>query len=104
MDKVSVIIPSYNRFLYLLNAIKSIQDQTYKDVEIIVVNDKSTQEEYYTYDWSKENITIIHLEKNSKEIYGYGCAAHVRNKGIEVCTGKYVAFCDDDDIWFPEKL
>ena len=104
MDKVSVIIPTYNRFKYLLNTIKSVQDQTYKNTEIIVINDKSTQEEYYTYDWSKENIIIIHLEKNSKEIYGYGCAAHVRNKGIEICTGKYVAFCDDDDIWFPHKL
>ena len=41
MDKVSVIIPTYNRFKYLLNTIKSVKDQTYPNIEIIVVNDKS---------------------------------------------------------------
>lgn len=46
MDKVSVIIPTYNRFKYLLNTIKSIKEQTYLNIEIIVVNDKSTEKEY----------------------------------------------------------
>jgi len=101
MDKVSVIIPTYNRFKYLLNAIQSIKAQTYKNVEIIVINDCSTQPEYYNHDW---NVTIIHLKQNSKEIMGFACAAFVRNAGIEVATGKYIAFCDDDDIWFSNKL
>lgn len=104
MDKVSVIIPTYNRFKYLLNTIKSVNAQTYKNIEIIVVNDKSTQEEYYNYDWDSCNVKIIHLEKNSKEIFGYACAGFVRNKGIELSSGKYIAFCDDDDIWFPNKI
>lgn len=104
MDKVSVIIPTYNRFKYLLHTIKSVKEQTYSHIEIIVVNDKSTQHEYYHYDWEINNIKIIHLEKNSREILGYGCAAFVRNKGIESASGKYIAFCDDDDIWFPNKL
>lgn len=51
MDKVSVVIPSFNRFLYLLNTIESIKKQTYNNIEIIVVNDCSTQKEYYEYDW-----------------------------------------------------
>ena len=45
--KVSVIIPTYNRFNCLLNAIESVKNQNYPDIEIIVVNDRSTQEEYY---------------------------------------------------------
>jgi glycosyltransferase involved in cell wall biosynthesis len=104
MDKVSVIIPTYNRFNYLLNTIQSVKDQTYTNIEIIVINDKSTQNEYYEYDWEANNIKIIHLETNSRKIFGYSCAAFVRNKGIENASGKYVAFCDDDDIWFPNKL
>jgi len=46
MDKVSIIIPTYNRFNYLLNTIKSIKEQTYLNIEIIVVNDKSIEKEY----------------------------------------------------------
>lgn len=104
MDKVSVIIPTYNRFKYLLNTIKSVKEQTYTNIEIIVVNDKSTQVEYYDYDWSSCNVKIIHLEKNSREKFGYGCAGFVRNEGIKLSSGKYIAFCDDDDIWFPNKI
>lgn len=104
MDKVSVVIPTYNRFRYLLNTIKSVKEQTYSNIEIIVVNDKSTQKEYYDYDWESNNIKIIHLEKNTKQIFGYACAGFVRNKGIEISSGKYIAFCDDDDIWFPNKI
>lgn len=102
MSLVSIIIPSYNRFKYLFNTLKSIKCQTYKNIEIIVINDGSTQKEYYDYDWN--GVNIIHLEKNSKEIFGYGCVGYVRNKGIEIAKGKYIAFCDDDDIWFPNKL
>ena len=104
MDKVSVIIPTYNRFKYLLNTLKSVKEQTYSNIEIIVVNDRSSQKEYYEYDWQKNNIKIIHLEKNSKDIFGYVCHGIVRNRGIELASGKYIAFCDDDDIWFPSKI
>lgn len=100
--KVSVIIPTYNRFQYLLNAISSIKSQTYKNIEIIVVNDKSTQPEYYAHDFG--DIQIIHLPENTKQLFGYACAGYVRNIGIARSTGKYIAFCDDDDIWFPDKV
>ena len=102
MDKVSVIIPTYNRFQYLLNAIESVQKQSYKNIEIIVINDCSTDKQYYNHEWN--DIIMIHLQKNSKDIFGYGCAGYVRNQGLKVATGKYIAFCDDDDIWFPNKL
>lgn len=102
MDLVSVVIPSYNRFKYVLNLIESVKSQTYPNIEIIVVNDCSTEKGYYDYNW--DGITIIHLKENSKSIFGYACAGYVRNKGIDYAKGKYVAFCDDDDIWFPNKI
>ena len=102
-EKISVVIPTYNRFKYLLNTITSIQEQTYKNIEIIVVNDNSTQPEYYTHKYDA-SIVVINLEKNTREIYGHACAAHVRNEGIRVAKGKYIAFCDDDDTWLPNKV
>ena len=102
-ELVSIVIPTYNRFEYLLNAIQSIKDQTYKNTEIIVVNDKSTDPQYYSYDFGS-SVKVIHLQKNSREIYGYPCAGHVRNEGIKASKGIWIAFCDDDDIWLPKKL
>jgi len=104
MEIVSVVIPTYNRFKFLLNTIKSVKEQTYTHIEIIVVNDCSTEKDYYEYKWEENNVIIVHLEENSKKMFGAACSAHVRNKGIERASGKYVAFCDDDDIWFPSKI
>lgn len=102
---VSVIIPTYNRFKYLLNTIKSIKQQTYTNMEIIIVNDCSTQQAYYEHDWNSEGVIIIHLEQNSKSKFGFACAGgYQRNHGIEVANGTFIAFCDDDDIWFRDKL
>jgi len=112
-DLVSVIIPTYNRFDLLLDAIKSALNQTHKNIEIIVVNDSSSEEAYYSYDFSsllKEqgpnalNLKIIHLPTNTKQLFGYACAGYVRNVGIKNSVGKYIAFLDDDDIWFPAKI
>ena len=84
MDKVSVIIPTFNRFKYLLKTIESVKNQTYTNIEIIVINDCSTEKEYYDYDWEKEGIIIIHLPENSKKKFGYPCVVYVINKGIEI--------------------
>lgn len=103
MDKVSVIIPTYNRYHPLLRTIESVKKQTYKNIEIIVVNDCSTEKEYYEHNWS--DIKMIHLEKNSKSVFGFSCpGGYQRNFGMKKATGKYFAFCDDDDIWLPNKL
>ena len=67
MNKVSVIVPTYNRFKYVLNTIESVKNQTYKNIEIIVVNDCSTVEDYYKYSW--DGVKIIHLQENSKKKY-----------------------------------
>lgn len=103
---VSVIIPTYNRFKYLLNAVASVKAQTYPNVEIIIVNDCSTQAEYYNIQDNQvlKGCTIIHLGKNTREIFGFACAGYVRNKGFAVAEGEYIAILDDDDSWMPNKL
>lgn len=104
-ERVSVIIPTFNRFKYVFNAINSVKNQTYKNIEIIVVNDGSAQKQYYEYDWKGNNIEIIHLEKNSKEVFGFSVpGGYQRNFGIKKATGKYIAFLDDDDVWMPQKI
>lgn len=104
MDQVSVVIPTFNRFNYLMNTIRSVKHQTYKNLEIVVINDCSTQKEYYNYDWEGNGINVTHLKENSRKIFSDAGCGYVRNKGVEKCNGKYIAFCDDDDIWFPEKI
>lgn len=104
MEKASVVIPTYNRFECLMNAVTSIKTQTHTNIEIIIINDCSTERKYYEYDWRSNDVIIIHLEQNTKEIFGFACAGHNRNIGIRAATGKYVGFCDDDDVWFPSKL
>ena len=99
---VSVIIPSFNRFKYLKNAIKSVQNQNYENLEIIVINDGSTESEYYDHKFDS-NVKILHLEENQKQINGFGPGA-IRNFGSQIANGEYLAFLDDDDIWLNEKL
>ena len=107
MKKISVIIPTYNRFDALLRAIDSVVNQTFKDIEIIVINDKSKDERYYTYDFNEkygDKIKILHTKKNTKEMFGHASAGYVRTLGMKEAEGEYIGFLDDDDIWFPNKL
>ena len=79
---VSVIIPSHNRFEYLQNAINSVQKQNYSNIEIIVINDSSTQDEYYTHTFDS-NVRKIDLKENQREVLGFISVGHVRNFGLE---------------------
>jgi glycosyltransferase involved in cell wall biosynthesis len=99
--KVSVIIATYNRYSHLLNAVNSVKGQTYKNVEIIVVNDGSTQPEYSN---SLKDIIQINLPQNTRKMFGFPCPGYSRTQGMKVATGEYIAFLDDDDIWLPNKL
>jgi len=104
-DLVSVVIPTYNRFNYLLNTIESVKLQSYKNIEIIIVNDCSTQKEYGEYDWENRGVIMINLPENSEKKFGFPCpGGYQRNFGIEKSSGKYIAFCDDDDVWLPNKI
>lgn len=103
MEKVSVVIPTYNRFDLLMDAIESVKKQTYKNIEVIVINDRSTEEAYYNYDYP--DVNILHLSKGSKERHGRVMpGSFPRNMGIIMSQGDYIAFLDDDDLWMPEKI
>jgi glycosyltransferase involved in cell wall biosynthesis len=106
--KVSVIIPTYNRFSFLLNSLSSVKSQTYKNLEVIIINDASTEEEYYNYDFKEnfgDNFHILHLPKNSRSIHGkVAGGGHARNIAMMLSDAKYVAFLDDDDQFLPNKL
>jgi glycosyltransferase involved in cell wall biosynthesis len=100
--KVSVIIASYNRYSYLLNAINSVRNQSHKDIEIIVINDGSTQPEYSNF--LGDDVIQINLPENTKKVFGFPCPGYSRAQGMKIATGEYIAFLDDDDVWLPNKL
>lgn len=110
---VSVIIPTYNRFSKLSRAVQSVKEQTYKNIEIIVIDDASTDPEYrslYEKMIHTQNYILIDgvfyfkMEENTQKTFGYPCAGYVRNVGAMYARGKYIAFLDDDDFWMPEKI
>lgn len=93
---VSVIIPTYNRAKILGKVIQSVLDQTYKDFEIIIVDDGSTDDTKQVLAQYKNKIIYIYQENQG--------GAVARNTGINHANGKYIAFLDSDDLWFPQKL
>ncbi len=97
---VSVIMPSYNSEKFLSKAIDSVINQTFKEWELIIVDDCSLDNsdriiEYYMQ--RSEKIKLITLECNSGP-------AMARNRGIQKAKGRYIAFLDSDDRWVPQKL
>lgn len=97
-DKISVIIPTYNRAKLIKKSINSILNQTYDNIEVIVVDDCSTDNTEEVIKKIKDDrIRYIKLKKNSG-----ACAA--RNAGIKVATGKYINFNDSDDEYLPTKI
>ena len=98
MEKVSVIVPVYNSKKHIKDCINSIVNQTYKNLEIIIVNDKSKDNSIKIIKKFKDKrIKIIDLKKN------YGVAT-ARNTGIEAATGDYICFIDSDDYWNLKKI
>lgn len=100
MTKVSVIIPVYNSEEYLKDAVSTVLKQTLNDIEIILVNDCSTDQSRIICDKlsrDHEIIRVLHLEKN-KGICG------ARNEGIRLAEGEYIAFCDNDDHFTEDLL
>ena len=99
MYDVSIIIPVYNSVKYLEIALKSILDQDYESFEIILVDDGSTDGSEIVCDQFSNkysNISVLH-KKN-----GGMCSA--RNAGMRIAKGKYIMFCDNDDIYLPNIL
>lgn len=100
-DLVSVIIPCYNAGRYLRACVESVLRQTYQIIEILIIDDCSTQEETHKVldelEQTDSRIKIFYLDKNSGP-------AVARNEGIIRAQGRYIAFCDSDDMWHPAKL
>lgn len=99
--KISVIIPTYNRYWQLNEAIRSVYNQTKKPDEIIIIDDASEQKisQVDFEDFFCEEITII-FERF--EIPKGAC--HARNRGAEIASGDILMFLDDDDTWEPNKV
>lgn len=103
-DLVSVIVPTYSRPINLLRAISSVENQTYKNIEIIVVDDngigslEQLETERVLSNYIKDNRIVYYPHEFNKN----GSAA--RNTGLKLANGKYIAFLDDDDEYLREKI
>ena len=94
---VSVIIPVYNSEPYIAQAIISVLRQTYNNIEIVIVDDGSTDrtgEVIRNFDDAR----IKYLYQNNHGV------SHARNRGLEISRGEFIAFLDSDDRWVPKKL
>lgn len=98
MPLVSVIVTTYNRQDLLSETLNSILNQTFQDFELIVVDNFSNYD-FFTHIESFNNAKIKCFQNQNN-----GIIAANRNYGLKHATGSYIAFCDDDDIWFPNKL
>ncbi len=95
---ISVVIPTYNRVQLLLKAIGSVLSQSYSNIEVIIVDDGST-------DWTKRAILSIEDPRLIyHEIPHSGHIGKVRNAGAAIAKGEWLAFLDSDDMWTPRKL
>ncbi|MDM5272399.1 glycosyltransferase family 2 protein [Sulfurovum sp. zt1-1] len=99
-ELVSIITPSYNSEKYIAQTIESVLNQTYTEWEMIIVDDRSTDNSdalIERYAQKEERIKYIVLEENSGP-------AVARNRAIKEAQGRYIAFLDADDLWAPQKL
>lgn len=100
MIKVSVLMPSFNYARYLPFAIEAVLSQSYADLELIIVDDCSTDNSReIAQEWKRRDNRIVLLFHDVNR----GLAA-TRNSGLALSKGEFIAFCDADDIWLPHKL
>ncbi len=97
---VSVIIPTHNAESHIGKTINSVRNQSFGDWELIVIDDCSQDSTCSIVERMMPDDNRIQLLKNETNMG----VAQTRNRGLELCKGKYVAFLDADDIWYPDKL
>lgn len=93
-------MPAYNASKYIGKAIMSVIKQNYSNLELIIIDDCSsdnTSEIIQQFQQNYENIVYIKMENNSG-------VAKARNKGLSIASGQYIAFLDSDDVWLEDKL
>jgi teichuronic acid biosynthesis glycosyltransferase TuaG len=98
---VTIITPSYNSKEYIVETIDSVLNQSYKNYEMLIVDDGSNDGSYEivnNYIKKDQRLKIYRLESNS------GCPAVPRNFALDIAKGEYIAFLDSDDIWHRDKL
>jgi glycosyltransferase involved in cell wall biosynthesis len=96
MPAVSVIIPTFNRSKLVVNAIQSVLCQTYRDYEIIVVDDGSTDDTAEALTPYMDRIRYVYQANLG--------ASAAKNRGVQLARGKWISILDSDDLWLPTKL
>jgi teichuronic acid biosynthesis glycosyltransferase TuaG len=99
-ELVSIVVPVYNAARFLEDTIATVQNQTYSNWELIMVDDGSTDDSVKIISRYAKTDKRIRLYKNKVNSH----AAVTRNKGIDEAKGRYIAFLDADDLWAPIKL
>ena len=100
MEKVSIIIPYFNKKDYIHSTLNSVFKQTYKNFEILIIYDDPSKKDLDLIKELKKKDKRIRLIINKKNI-GPG---YSRNKGLDKAKGNYIAFLDSDDLWKKGKL
>jgi len=93
---VSVIVPNYNYSHYLKDCLDSILNQSYLNIEVILVDDGSADDSVSIAESFGEKVKVVVQNHQGVNV--------ARNLGIKFATGTYIAFCDSDDVWTPEKI
>lgn len=94
---VSIIIPTFNRRDLLLEAIQSVINQSYTNIEVIVIDDGSTDESSsYVRKFDDKRIRLVSIRKSGR--------SHARNVGLELARGDYITFLDSDDLYLRDKI
>ena len=96
MPEVSVIIPTFNSAQYVTDAVDSVLNQSFGDLEVLVIDDGSTDDTESVM--SRYGAPVRYIRQQN------GGVAEARNRGITQSRGRYVAFLDADDTWLPDKL
>ena len=97
---ISIIMPAYNAEAYIRQAIRSVQEQTFKDWELILIEDYSTDNTLSLIQDAMAADSRLRLIQNPCNLG----VSRSRNAGIDQAKGKWIAFLDSDDCWAPEKL
>lgn len=95
----SIVIPTYNRMNDLIRCLSSLQNQTYKNFEVIVCDDGSTDNTFDVIKQFESTLSIKYLYEQN-----WGGPAHPRNVGVSYAKGKWICFLDSDDLFLPERM
>jgi glycosyltransferase involved in cell wall biosynthesis len=95
---VSVVVATYNMAQYVALAVRAILAQTYTDLEVVVIDDGSTDKTAEVMEVFRGEPRVRYLPQPNRG------QPRAKNAGIEAARGRYIAFCDADDMWVPEKL